>query len=195
MAVKISHIFSCVFLLLLLLFVSCHAKKTVSPSNKKPLPFDFLKHLEGCHKGEKTKDIHKLKKYLEKYGYLDYHHSRNKTHENDDEFDDILESAVKLYQFNYHINATGVLDSETVSNMMKPRCGVADIVNGTSIMRAGGRKDGGSGSLHTVSQDETSMWGGRQCQRNKLNASRRKKKWRFRLPPYGVALYFFTRKP
>ncbi|CAA3004106.1 metalloendoproteinase 2-MMP-like [Olea europaea var. sylvestris] len=151
MALKISPIFSSLFLLFLLLFVSCRAKKTVSPNNKKPLPFDFLKHLEGCHKGEKTKDIHKLKKYLEKFGYLDYHHSRNKTHENDDDFDDTLESAVKLYQYNYHINATGILDSETVSKMTKPRCGVTDIVNGTSRMRAGGKKHRGSGSLHTVS--------------------------------------------
>ncbi|CAA3013017.1 metalloendo ase 2-MMP-like [Olea europaea subsp. europaea] len=155
MALKISALFSFIFLLFLVLFVSCHAKKSERPNNKKPLPFDFIKQLEGCHKGEKIKGIQELKKYLEKYGYLDYHHSRNKTHENDDEFDDLLESAIKTYQFNYHINVTGVLDSETASKMMTPRCGVADIVNGTSRMRAGGMKNQyshgkGRKSIHTV---------------------------------------------
>ncbi|KAL2528804.1 matrix metalloproteinase [Forsythia ovata] len=146
MAHKISPIFSFLFLLFLVQFVSCHAKI-------KSLPFDFIKHLEGCHKGEKIQGIHKLKNYLKKYGYLDYHHSRNKTHENDDDFDDMLESAIKIYQFNYHINATGILDSETVSKMMTPRCGVADIVNGRSRMRSKNHYShgGNSSSIHTVS--------------------------------------------
>ncbi|CAI9763223.1 unnamed protein product [Fraxinus pennsylvanica] len=156
MALKISALFSCIFLIFLVLLVSCNAKKTERTNSKKSPPFDFIKHLEGCHKGEKIKGIQELKKYLEKYGYLDYHHSRNKTHENDDEFDDLLESAIKTYQFNYHINATGILDSETASKMMTPRCGVADIINGTTRMRVGGMKNqyshgGGRSSIHTVS--------------------------------------------
>ncbi|XP_038716467.1 metalloendoproteinase 5-MMP-like [Tripterygium wilfordii] len=106
--------------------------------HQKQSPFEFLKHLQGCHKGEKIKDVNKLKKYLEKFGYLSY--TKNQSHANDDEFDDLLESAVKTYQLNYHIKATGVLDSNTVSKMMMPRCGIADIVNGTTSMRAGKKR-------------------------------------------------------
>ncbi|GMI78432.1 matrix metalloproteinase [Hibiscus trionum] len=31
-------------------------------------PFDFLRHLQGCHKGDNLRDVNKLKKYLEKFG-------------------------------------------------------------------------------------------------------------------------------
>ncbi|CAB4275126.1 unnamed protein product [Prunus armeniaca] len=61
-------------------------------------------------------------------------------HFNDDDFDDQLESAIKTYQINYHLKATGTLDAKTVSNMMMPRCGVADIINGTSSMRSGKKR-------------------------------------------------------
>ncbi|XWS44225.1 hypothetical protein CRYUN_Cryun15aG0026000 [Craigia yunnanensis] len=96
-------------------------------------------------------DIHKLKKYLEKFGYLSY--SKNKTHAHDDDFDELLESALKTFQLNFHLNSTGTLDAKTVSKMMMPRCGVADIINGTSWMRSGKKKHhpGGSKSIHEVS--------------------------------------------
>ena len=100
------------------------------------------------------KGIHKLKKYLQQFGYLTYSHSKNKTHAhaNDDDFDELLESSIKTYQTNYHLKSTGNLDPETVSEMMKPRCGVADIVNGTNWMRSGKKRHDhhGHGSLHTV---------------------------------------------
>ncbi|KAL2505102.1 Matrixin family protein [Abeliophyllum distichum] len=46
-----------------------------------------------------------------------------------------------------------MLDSETVSKMMTPRCGVADIVNGRSRMRSKNHYShgGNSNSIHTVS--------------------------------------------
>jgi hypothetical protein len=88
--------------------------------HKKTSPFEFLKHLQGCQKGNKTKGFHDLKKYLEQFGYLSYNHS------NEDYFDDVLELAVKTYQLNYHLNASGTLDDKTVSKMMMPHCGVAD---------------------------------------------------------------------
>ncbi|XVE83888.1 hypothetical protein DITRI_Ditri16bG0124400 [Diplodiscus trichospermus] len=119
--------------------------------DKKPSPNDFLQHLQGCHKGDKVKDINKLKKYLENFGYLSY--AKNKTHAHDDEFDELLESALKTYQLNFHLNSTGTLDAKTVSKMMMPRCGVADIINGTSWMRSGKKNyhPGGSKSIHEVS--------------------------------------------
>ncbi|XP_031107317.1 metalloendoproteinase 2-MMP-like [Ipomoea triloba] len=65
--------------------------------------------------------------------------------EEDDGFDDFLESAVKTYHANHRLNATGVLDAETVSLLVTPRCGVADIVNGQNLM---GRR---LGAFHAVS--------------------------------------------
>ncbi|KAE8683301.1 Histone superfamily protein [Hibiscus syriacus] len=113
--------------------------------HKSTSPFDFLRHLQGCHKGDNLKDVHKLKKYLEKFGYLSY---KNRTHADDDDFDELLESAVRTYQLNYNLKATGRLDVDTVSKMITPRCGVVDVINGTSRMRSGRKQ--GSKSIHTV---------------------------------------------
>ncbi|KAJ0043134.1 hypothetical protein Pint_19416 [Pistacia integerrima] len=114
-------------------------------------PFQFINHLKGCHKGEKVKGIHNLKKYLENFGYLNYKNSKNQTHANDDDFDDLLESAIKTYQKNYHLKATGVLDAKTVSKMTMPRCGVADIINGATRMRSGHKRHHNASShFHTV---------------------------------------------
>ncbi|OMO59893.1 Peptidase M10, metallopeptidase [Corchorus capsularis] len=135
-----------IFLLLLpLLFhsVLAHSK------DGKPSPFEYLQHLQGCHKGEHVKDLHKLKKYLHNYGYLS-NYDNSKTHANDDDFDEFLESAIKTYQLNYHLKPTGTLDAKTVSKMMSPRCSVADIINGTTGM-VSGKKRQGSKSVHRVS--------------------------------------------
>ncbi|XP_015879223.3 metalloendoproteinase 3-MMP [Ziziphus jujuba] len=121
--------------------------------SSKPSPYDFIKHLQGAHKGDHIQGLHDLKQYLEKFGYLDYH--SNQTHANDDDFDSLLQSAVKTYQLNYHLNVSGDLDAETVSKMMMTRCGVADIINGNTRMESGKNNhdhDGhGSNSFHTVS--------------------------------------------
>ncbi|XP_050225730.1 metalloendoproteinase 3-MMP-like [Mercurialis annua] len=111
--------------------------------------FGFLKHLQGCHKGDKIKGIHDLKNYLHNFGYLS---NKNQSHSTSDDFDDLLESAVKTYQLNYHLNITGYLDSETVSKMTTPRCGVADIINGETRMESGKKnRHHNSTSFHTVS--------------------------------------------
>ncbi|KAM3708303.1 hypothetical protein ACB098_02G088500 [Castanea mollissima] len=144
-------LFSFTLLLLLLLPLHSHATSR-NIHDEKSSPFEFLKYLQGCHKGEQVKGIHNLKAYLENFGYLSYNHSKNHTHTNDDDFDELLESAIKTYQLNYHLNATGTLDAKTVSTMMMPRCGVADISNGTNWMHSGKKKHHHRrGSLHTVS--------------------------------------------
>ncbi|KAF2316193.1 hypothetical protein GH714_041534 [Hevea brasiliensis] len=64
----------------------------------------------------------------------------------------VLESALKTYQLNYHLKVTGTLDSKTVSEMMMPRCGVPDIINGTTRMTSGKKNQRHSStSFHTVS--------------------------------------------
>jgi hypothetical protein len=142
-----SLIFSSALLILLLLpLFSAHATNSPNSDDKIASPFEFLKGLQGCQKGNKTKGIRDLKKYLKQFGYLSYNHS------NDDNFDDVLESAVKTYQLNYHLNASGTLDDKTVSTMTRPRCGVADIINGTNWMQLGKKWHQEShGSFHTVS--------------------------------------------
>ncbi|KAI8541553.1 hypothetical protein RHMOL_Rhmol08G0070900 [Rhododendron molle] len=102
----------------------------------------ILKDLEGCHKGEQVEGLQQLKAHLEKFGYLNYNHSQNQSHPNDDDFDDLLEAAVKTYQLNYHLKAAGTLDAKTVSNMMASvwKCQCADIINCTKWMRGGKKR-------------------------------------------------------
>ncbi|KAK9072253.1 hypothetical protein SSX86_008686 [Deinandra increscens subsp. villosa] len=82
--------------------------------------------MQGCHKGDKLKDIHNLKVYLSHFGYLTYQNNPNVTNPEEDNFDEQLETAIKSYQVFYHLNSTGTLDAPTVSMMVKPRCGVPD---------------------------------------------------------------------
>lgn len=102
--------------------------------------------------------IHNLKEYLEKFGYLNYNLSNTKTHAyaDNDDFDYLLESAIKNYHLNYHLNVSGVLDPETASTMIMSRCGVADIINGNTRMLSGTKTNlhgngSSSRSLHTLS--------------------------------------------
>ncbi|KAF5195577.1 Matrix metalloproteinase-16 [Thalictrum thalictroides] len=104
-------------------------------------PFGFLQHLEGCQKGMTKKGVHQLKLYLKFFGYLHYDDDHINHLNGDDVFDDHLESAIKTYQLNYGLKVTGSLDSQTVKEMMKPRCGVADIIDGRTRMPSGNKKN------------------------------------------------------
>ncbi|CAL5047043.1 unnamed protein product [Urochloa decumbens] len=91
-------------------------------------PWSAFKNLTGCHFGEQQKGVAKLKDYLSHFGYLQ--ESSGFT----DIFDADLEEAIKVYQRNFGLDITGTMDARTVSQMMAPRCGVADVINGTSTM-------------------------------------------------------------
>ncbi|GFP96152.1 metalloendoproteinase 1 [Phtheirospermum japonicum] len=83
----------------------------------------------GCQKGVKAQGLAKLKKYFQLFGYI------NNSYGNfSDDFDDYLEAAVRNYQLNFNLNATGELDAPTLKHIVRPRCGNPDIVNGTSTM-------------------------------------------------------------
>ncbi|KAJ4719134.1 Metalloendoproteinase [Melia azedarach] len=153
MASKALPGFSFLFLFLIIVRLSLLSHCSVlahSNGKNQSTPFGFMEHLKGCQKGDKVKGINQLKKYLEMFGYLNYNNSKKQTdgNDDDDDFDELLESAIKTYQHNYHLKSTGVLDANTVEMMTRPRCGVADIVNGTTRMRSGKKKQQNQGSNH-----------------------------------------------
>ncbi|KAL1828345.1 hypothetical protein ACET3Z_006757 [Daucus carota] len=132
LAVIFQYLISCI--LLCALFSDAH-----------PSPFEFIKNLQGSQKGDKPQGLHQLKNYLSKFGYINSGIGNNNLNVQslesesknvDHIFDETLEAAIKTYQLNYHLKPTGILDAKTVSSMMLPRCGVSDITNGHSRMRA-----------------------------------------------------------
>ncbi|XP_073023700.1 metalloendoproteinase 3-MMP-like [Primulina eburnea] len=147
MALKYFQLLFCITLFFLVSSDIGHATTHAPDDKNLHSPFEFIKHLEGCHKGNKSKEIHRLKKYLQKFGYLDDLDQGNTDY---DTFDDALESAVKTYQSNFHINPTGILDVSTVSKMVETRCGVPDIVKGVNSMRADRKKHDSGHVIHAV---------------------------------------------
>ncbi|XP_073126897.1 metalloendoproteinase 2-MMP-like [Henckelia pumila] len=123
MTLKYFQLLFCITLFSLVSSNIGHATGHATHDKNLPAPYDFIKHLEGCHKGNKSKGIHRLKNYLQKFGYLSIYPG----HGDDDTFDVALESAVKTYQSYFHINPSGTLDAKTVSKMVAPRCGMRDI--------------------------------------------------------------------
>ncbi|XP_057493626.1 metalloendoproteinase 2-MMP-like [Actinidia eriantha] len=96
-----------------------------------------FQNLTGCHPGQKVDGLAKLKKYFQYFGYINNNASTNCT----DDFDDALEEAIKTYQLNFNLNVTGELDAPTMEHIVRPRCGVADVINGTSSMNSGKRPE------------------------------------------------------
>lgn len=130
--------------------VSAHFFPNISSIPSSIIPnasiWDAFNAFHGCRRGVKSRGLAKLKKYFQLFGYL------NSSYDDfSDDFDEFLESAVKNYQLNFNLNQTGEIDAPTLKHIVLPRCGNADVVNGTSTMRPGG---GGSHStnstIHTV---------------------------------------------
>ncbi|KAL3621984.1 hypothetical protein CASFOL_034180 [Castilleja foliolosa] len=128
MTPKIHHIFL-FFYLSYFILCKAHNPSTLSNTNS-PNAFDFLKGLNGTQKGDKEKGLSQLKKHLANLGYI----SNPIVHLSNDIFDDTLELAIKKYQNFYRINITGTLDSQTLTSMLRPRCGVADIINNDNVI-------------------------------------------------------------
>ncbi|CAM0913489.1 unnamed protein product [Alopecurus aequalis] len=121
-------------LVLLAVFVLLPAAKPVSAAlpDITPLlsnPWSAFQNLSGCHFGDQRQGLAKLKDYLGHFGYLPTSPTKF-----NDMFDADMESAIRTYQANFGLEVTGQLDAATLAKMMAPRCGVADIINGTSTM-------------------------------------------------------------
>ncbi|KAF5741036.1 putative Metalloendoproteinase 1 precursor [Tripterygium wilfordii] len=108
-------------------------------------PWDAFKNLVDSNPGDKIDGLAKLKNYFHHFGYIP-----NVPSNFTDDFDDLLESAIKTYQQNFNLNVTGKLDEQTMNHVTKPRCGNADIINGTSTMNSG-KTTPSNTTLHTVS--------------------------------------------
>ncbi|XVF84880.1 hypothetical protein PTKIN_Ptkin17bG0074700 [Pterospermum kingtungense] len=108
-------------------------------------PWDAFKKFAGCQAGQKRDGLSKLKQYFSNFGYIP-----NSPSNFSDQFDDELEKALKTYQQNFNLNVTGQLDDGTLQQIVRPRCGNADIVNGTSSMNSGK-----SSSFHTTGRYRT----------------------------------------
>lgn len=120
------------FLLFLSSFASLSAAAAATTS-----AWDSFLDLAGCQVGDNNTALPILKSYLRRFGYLpQYSGSAN----NDDNiFDFDLESAIKTYQQTFHLDPTGLLDQPTISQLISPRCGVADVINGTLAASTSGR--------------------------------------------------------
>ncbi|XP_023756127.1 metalloendoproteinase 1-MMP [Lactuca sativa] len=71
-------------------------------------------------KGANFSGMSELKKYFHRFGYIDVIDNFTDT------FDETLEAAVLNYQKKLGLPITGKLDSDTVTQIMSPRCGVSD---------------------------------------------------------------------
>lgn len=118
-------------------------------NNAPPGAWDAFQNFTGCRPGKTYDGLSKLKNYFHEFGYIP-----NSPANFTDDFDDALESAIKSYQKNFNLNVTGELDQSTLKQIVRPRCGVADIINGTSTMNSGKENTSSASNnlhFHTVS--------------------------------------------
>ncbi|GLJ20536.1 hypothetical protein SUGI_0373640 [Cryptomeria japonica] len=100
--------------------------------------WECFKNLTGAQRGDTSKAMIILKHYFQKFGYLSISDGENVT----EEFDEMTESAIKMYQQNFGLKVTGKLDEQTVTQLMTPRCGRED------VMKFNGSKTGSYGMKH-----------------------------------------------
>ena len=116
-----------------LLFVFSSFSLSAASSHSHPASWQAFLNLTDCRHGDAHPVLPELKKYLRRFGYL----SADSSNFGTDTFGDDLEAALITYQQNFNLNVTGVLDRSTIAQLMKPRCGVPDIVNGSTSMSSG----------------------------------------------------------
>ncbi|XP_058115538.1 metalloendoproteinase 2-MMP-like [Magnolia sinica] len=108
--------------------------------------WESFRNFSGCHTGDHVSGLSSLKKYLYHFGYIP---TSPPSSNFSDDFDDAFHTALLTYQQNFNLNTTGILDSLTLDQMVRPRCGVADVINGTSTMNSGRSKNKNERRLYT----------------------------------------------
>ncbi|XVE57642.1 hypothetical protein DITRI_Ditri04bG0106200 [Diplodiscus trichospermus] len=88
-----------------------------------PTWYNFTR-FKDAEKGSHVSGMSELKKYFQRFGYISVPHNQNDNFTN--VFDTQFESTVILYQQKLGLSVTGKLDSDTISTIMSPRCGVSD---------------------------------------------------------------------
>ncbi|KAJ0483506.1 putative envelysin [Helianthus annuus] len=116
------------FFLLLLFYPTCFLARTTPPAttmistvNHHNSTWSTFGKFLDTSKGSHVSGISDLKNYMQRFGYLQV----SETSIND-EFNEEFEVAITRYQRKLDLTVTGKLDTETISQMTVPRCGVRD---------------------------------------------------------------------
>ncbi|XP_022738780.1 metalloendoproteinase 1-MMP [Durio zibethinus] len=99
-------------------------KITVITTDTHKATWHNFTRFKDAEKGSHVSGMSELKKYFQRFGYLSLPDNQNDNFT--DVFDTQFESAVTLYQQKLGLPVTGQLDSDTISAIMSPRCGVSD---------------------------------------------------------------------
>ncbi|CAI9277909.1 unnamed protein product [Lactuca saligna] len=95
---------------------------TTSTLNRQNFTWSNFGKFLHARKGSNFSGISELKKYMQRFGYLKLDTNLS----SGDNFDDEFQIAVTQYQQKHGLAITGKLNSETISQMTLPRCGVRD---------------------------------------------------------------------
>merc|ERR1712071_275249 len=91
MAINLSHLL--VIAVVLLTIQPLIQSKSIQET------FKSLQNFEESQKGQTVKGLHEIKRYLNRFGHLNYNQTTNHVMKaEDEEFDENLENAVKTYQ-------------------------------------------------------------------------------------------------
>ncbi|WJX91527.1 hypothetical protein P8452_73293 [Trifolium repens] len=108
------------FVFLFTLFLTTKASLQDAPVTKISVTNRNIQSFTNAGRGNIITGISQFKRYLYRFGYLKNNDAFS------DKFDASFESALIKYQRNLGLQVTGKLDSNTVSQMITPRCGVPD---------------------------------------------------------------------
>ncbi|KAK9068245.1 hypothetical protein SSX86_012356 [Deinandra increscens subsp. villosa] len=123
------------FFLLLLFSPTCFPARTTPPAttiNHHNFTWSHFDKFLDARKGGHFRGISELKKYMQRFGYLQISETTTSNDEFD-EFNDEFEVAVTRYQRKHRLAVSGKLDSETLSQMSLPRCGVRDTLPSPNV--------------------------------------------------------------
>jgi hypothetical protein len=105
----------------------------------------------GTKRGDEGEEVKQIQNYLKSFGYLDADGATQNFKVEVDKrvptsqvtpgvFDEPTENAIRTFQEFYHLPATGDLNKQTINLMLKPRCGVIDLVKENKRFVAVGTK-------------------------------------------------------